>query len=39
MISPMLAAGDASTAPAWLHLTVIIVAVFVLAYSLTRHSG
>lgn len=33
------AAQDAATAPAWLHVTVMVVAVLVLLYSLTRHSN
>ncbi|MFF8833393.1 hypothetical protein [Streptomyces sp. NPDC015131] len=33
------AAQDASAAPAWLHVTVMAVAVLILCYSLTRHSN
>ncbi len=39
MTSIVTAAADASTAPAWMHVTVMAVALLVLVYSLARHSG
>lgn len=36
---PMTGAADASAAPAWLHVTVIAVAVLVLLHSLAKHRG
>ncbi|MEI5010867.1 hypothetical protein RB196_29545 [Streptomyces sp. PmtA] len=39
MTSIVTAAADASTAPAWLHLTVMAIALLVLFYSLARHSN
>lgn len=37
MNAPMTGAADASAAPAWLHMTVMAVAVLV--YSLAKHRG
>lgn len=39
MNAPMTGAADASAAPAWLHMTVMAVAVLVLVYSLAKHRG
>lgn len=39
MTSPMTAAADVSAAPAWLHVTVMAVAVLVLVLSLARRSN
>jgi hypothetical protein len=39
MTSIVTAAADASTAPAWMHVTVMAVALLVLVYSLARRSG
>jgi hypothetical protein len=39
MTSITTAAADATTAPVWMHLTVMAVALLVLVYNLSRHSG
>ncbi|SDN28736.1 hypothetical protein SAMN05444921_12396 [Streptomyces wuyuanensis] len=39
MTSIVTAAADASTAPAWMHVTVMAVALLVLVYNLARRSG
>lgn len=39
MTSPTTLAADAAAAPAWLHVTVMAVALLVLVYSLARHRG
>lgn len=39
MTSIVTAVADASTAPAWMHVTVMAVALLVLGYSLARRKG